>query len=211
MKRGLLLLLLFGAAGRILMAAQGLPCESCHGVKGPRWVTAPVCQSCHTGTALRNNGQIRFDTAFEAGGGVRQAVDTTFGVSAPARYTVATGHGGLKCVICHGEPHQDPHMKLLVECSACHQTPPHTTEGGPHGMHPIGEPWVAAHGLAVDETGVAACSKCHGKDGQGTVLSCAKAERKFKTIYGEKHFLPGVQIGCYSCHATSSRAQRGQR
>ena len=78
-------------------------------------------------------------------------------------------------------------------------------------MHPVGEPWVAAHGLAVDEIGVAACAKCHGKDGRGTVLSSTKAERKFKTIYGEKHFLPGAQIGCYSCHATSSRAPSVQR
>ena len=170
-------------------------------------MAAPLCQSCHTGTALLNNGRIRFDSAFEANGEVRQAVDATFGIGAGGRYTVATGHGGLRCQDCHGGPHQEPHAKRPAECISCHGTPPNITGGGPHGMHPVGEPWVVAHGLEVDTSGAASCSKCHGRDGRGTVLSRTQAERKFNTRYGVRHFLRGVQIGCYSCHTDNSRPQ----
>ena len=193
------------SGGRMLLATHGFPCVNCHGNPGRAWVAAPLCQSCHTGTALRNHGQIRFDSAFETNGEVRQAVDATFGVSAGARYTTARGHGGLKCEVCHGGPHQKPHAKLPAECVSCHSAPPNTTDGGPHGIHPLGEQWVVTHGLEVEATGASFCSKCHGKDGRGTVLSRTQAERGFKTRYGEKHFLKGAQIGCYSCHADNRR------
>ena len=75
---------------------------------------------------------------------MRKAADDTFGSSSEARYSLARGHGGLKCQACHGGPHQEPHGKLPADCSACHETRLSTTEGGPHGMHPVGEQWVGA-------------------------------------------------------------------
>jgi len=189
----------------LLLLAQGLSCSNCHGSSGPGRVAAPLCQSCHTGTALRNSGQIRFSSASEPDGGVRHAADSTFGVSDGTRYTLATGHGGLQCEVCHGEPHYEPHMKLVAGCADCHDVPPNTTDGGPHGLHPVGEPWVKAHGLVVDETGVATCLPCHGKDRRGTALSRTLSDRDFKTSYGEKRFPRGTEIGCYSCHADNKR------
>ncbi|HZT28708.1 MAG TPA: hypothetical protein VFA33_02405 [Bryobacteraceae bacterium] len=197
--------LLAALAWRSLAAAQGLACDACHGSPGPGRVAAPLCQSCHTGTALRNSGRIRFRSAMDESGKPRQAADATFGVPLNLRYAQATGHGGLKCVTCHGEPHQQPHARVLADCAPCHQKVD-TIEGGPHGLHPLGEQWIAAHGLAVDEAGAAACRKCHGTDERGTVLSRAQAERRFQTRYGEKRFARGTPIGCYSCHAGPSPA-----
>ena len=34
------------------------------------------------------------------------------------------------------------HVGPLAECTACHGSAPSTVDGGPHGMHPIGQRWV---------------------------------------------------------------------
>lgn len=102
-----------------------------------------MCQSCHTGTALQNNGAFRYDSVFTADGLTRVAVDATFATSpdAPAAglslYQFSVGHGGLSCAACHGSPHAEfpstqrndniqsiqhqGHVGMLVECT----TPPH--------------------------------------------------------------------------------------
>ena len=35
------------------------------------------------------------------------------------------------------------HAGVMVECTACHVTMPDSGNGGPHGMHPIGQGWVS--------------------------------------------------------------------
>ncbi len=166
-------------------------------------MAAPPCQSCHTGTALHNSGQIRFASVFDSSGKVRDAADATFGVARGVSYSAATGHGGLTCTVCHGGHHRKPHMKTAAECGACHQDVPDTVSGGPHGLHPVGAVWLRAHGIAVDEQGPSSCRSCHGRDGRGTVLSRALSERSFSTPYGLKRFARGTRIGCYSCHSQS--------
>ena len=89
---------------------------------------------------------------------------------------------------------------MLVECSACHGTQPVTANGGPHGMHTIGQAWVSAHHDLIDTIGVASCQPCHGVDYRGTVLSRAKAIRTFSGETGTKQVWVGFQIGCYMCH-----------
>ncbi|HZR83401.1 MAG TPA: Ig-like domain-containing protein [Candidatus Binatia bacterium] len=207
-----------------------IQCQNCHGtmsvVGAPDrmgWLQEPTCQSCHTGTATQNSGQIRYTSAFDASGQVRQAANATFATTpnAPAPglslYRFSTGHGGVKCEGCHGSTHAEfpsihasdnvqslqrqGHVGMLVECGACHGgAQPSTVSGGPHGMHPVGQIWVDRHPDVVESTGPAQCQACHGADYRGTVLSRAKANRTLTGEAGTKSFWRGFQIGCYTCH-----------
>jgi hypothetical protein len=217
-----------GAMGHAV-ASNGdlaMQCQSCHGsmsvVGDPDregWFDEPSCQSCHTGTAVHNNGQIRFADAFDPPGQLRQAVDDTFStnsdvpVAGSSLYRFSVGHGGLQCSACHGSTHAiypsshgndnlqikaiQSHEGTLVECSSCHGSQPNTNNGGPHGMHPLGSAWIEDHHDAPS-TG---CRDCHGTDARGTVLSRAHADRALNTgEFGTKHLWRGYQVSCYLCH-----------
>ncbi len=206
-----------------------IQCQSCHGgmaaVGDPArqgWFQEPNCQSCHTGTGTSNAGQIQFTSVFDASGNVRQAVDQTFATNpdtpAPglSLYRFSQGHGGLQCETCHGSTHAEyptshandnlqsiqlqGHDGVIAECSACHSTVPTTTNGGPHGLHPIGQTWVSAHQRAA-RGNLAQCQACHGTDYRGTVLSRVQVNRVINAgELGTRQFTSGTQIGCYSCH-----------
>ncbi|MBL8857505.1 MAG: hypothetical protein JNL28_03240 [Planctomycetes bacterium] len=214
------------------VAADGsmeMQCQSCHGhmaqVGDPAragWFQEPSCQNCHTGTATVNNGQIRYDTAFEPNGLERVAVSAVFATNpntpAPGLdlYRFSAGHGGLQCEACHGSTHAEypsahandnlqsialqGHSGVLADCTACHASMPNTVTGGPHGMHPISANWAEDHADVVEHGGVAQCRVCHGTDLRGTVLSRALGDRSFNNHFGLKQFWKGYQIGCYECH-----------
>ena len=139
-----------------------------------------------------------------------------------ALYRFSVGHGGLQCEACHGSTHAEfpsthlndnlrniqlqGHAGMMIECTACHVTMPNTPNGGPHGMHTIGQNWVGSHGdcdqLLAGRS--AACAICHGTDYRGTVLSRAQADRtltaSFDTNTITVNLYRGAQIGCYLCH-----------
>jgi hypothetical protein len=208
-----------------------IQCQSCHGsmsaVAAPTrtgWLNEPACQQCHTGTATHNNGEIRYTSALDITGQPRVAVDQTFATNPDtpgpgfSLYRFSNGHGGVNCEGCHGSTHAEfpsshrndniqsiqhqGHIGMLVECDSCHGTQPVTISGGPHGMHPIGQTWVATHGDAVGEGGnTTQCRACHGGDYRGTVLSRSQAIRTVTSEdVGSKQFWRGFQIGCYTCH-----------
>ncbi len=234
-----------GSTTRCLRGAMGaavapdgtmaMQCQSCHGsmlavgsATRSGWLDEPNCQNCHTGTAVANNGQIRYVNAFDSGAAPRQAVDATFAtnadVPAPGKslFRFSRGHGGLACEACHGSTHAEfptihandnvqsvavqGHVGMLVECAACHGSSPVTTDGGPHGMHPVGQAWVNAHANALEGgngnagVSVAGCQACHGADYRGTVLSRAQADRTL-VGFGTRQVFRGSIIGCYACHA----------
>jgi len=70
-----------GAMGSAVAAGElAMQCQNCHGsmsVVGSAsregWLDQPTCQNCHTGTAMHNNGQIRYTDAFDPPGQLRQA------------------------------------------------------------------------------------------------------------------------------------------
>jgi len=220
-----------GAMGKAV-AADGnmlMQCQSCHGSMSlvgsatrTGWLNEPNCQSCHTGTATQNNGQIRYTSIYDSNGNVRHAVNQTFATNpdTPAAglslYRFSRGHGGMYCEACHGSTHAEfptsqindniystqhqGHEGMLVECQACHVTVPSTVSGGPHGLHPIDQSWVYYHHDVVSSNPTS-CRACHGTDYTGTVLSYAKDSRTFDCgDLGTKSFWPGYRIGCYSCH-----------
>lgn len=220
-----------GAMGKAVApdGTLAMQCQSCHGnmskVADPArtgWLQEPACQSCHTGTAVQNNGQIRYTTVFEPNGTERVAVNQTFAtnpnvpVPGSSLYRFSFGHGGLACEACHGSTHAEypsfhysdnvqnqqmqGHSGMLVECGSCHAVVPSSATGGPHGMHRLGQSWVNGHGDYVQTVGTAACRDCHGLDYRGTVLSYSQADRTLSTKYGSKTFWRGYQVGCYACH-----------
>ena len=204
--------------------ANAVECQSCHGpmsaIAAPGrqgWLNEPACQSCHTGTATINSGQIVYTSAFTSGTIVRVAADQTFATNpnTPSAglslFRFSKEHGGLQCEACHGSTHAEfqtvnandnvqsvnlqGHVGVLAECTACHATMPNTINGGPHGMHPIGSSWVSTHQDVANGIQTT-CQPCHGTNYRGTILSRVQADR---TLAG-KLFPRGTVIGCYSCH-----------
>ena len=163
-------------------ASLSIQCQSCHGtmsmVGSPSrqgWFDEPTCQSCHTGTADNNAGQIRYLSSFDTPGHVRQAPSTVFATNpdtpAPgvSLFRFSTGHGDLQCEACHGSTHAifpsshanddirnvqlQGHGGTVAECSACHGSQPQTVNQGPHGMHPVGQQWIEDHKDAAEGGG----------------------------------------------------------
>jgi hypothetical protein len=222
------------------VAADGsmaIQCQSCHGSMSAvgaagrtGWLDEPNCQSCHTGTAVLNSGQIRFTSALDNSGRMRVPADSTFATSAgvPAAgfslYRFSTGHGGLQCSACHNSTHAEfpsritndnihsiqiqGHAGPISECVSCHNGYPSTVNGGPHGLHPIGQQWISDHHDQVEHNGALPCRECHGLDYRGTVLSQALGNRTLSTDYGVKQFWIGYQIGCFTCHNGPSNDDR---
>jgi hypothetical protein len=224
-----------GAMGGAVAAdgSMAMQCQGCHGNMSTvgsssrvGWFMEPVCQSCHTGTAAHNNGQIRYTSAFESNGQPRVAADTTFATqpNTPATglslYRFSAGHGGLQCEACHGSTHAEfpsthhsdnlrnlelqGHAGVMVECTACHAGMPNTVSGGPHGMHPLGSSWINSHPDLVEGSGAASCQACHGTDYRGTVLSRAHSDRSFTVGFDggsvTLNLFRGAVVSCYACH-----------
>lgn len=218
-----------GAMGSAVAAdgAYAMQCQSCHGnlarVGDPNrrgWLDEPACQNCHTGTATKNSGAIRFDSAFDAQGNFRAAADATFAtdpdvpVAGASLYRFSRGHRGLYCSACHGSTHAEfpstkandnafslalqGHVGMVSECTACHTSVPTSTSGGPHGLHPLGQSWISRHDNAA-EANLNGCRTCHGPDLRGTVLSRVLGDRTLNA-FGTKSWWRGFQVGCYNCH-----------
>ena len=196
-------------------------CSDCHGVtthvgdvaRNP-WLVEPSCQMCH-------NAGLRYKTTFETTGKWRVPADTTFATNANVPvagsdlYRFSTGHGKVFCSACHGSPHAEyptlrpndnvysiglqGHAGKIAECVVCHTSTPTTANGGPHGMHTIGQSWVSAHGDTADRNR-AACAYCHGADFRGTFLSATSMARTVKVEGGSKTLPAGHQVSCYDCH-----------
>jgi len=215
-----------GVMGRSVAPSGDLAiqCQSCHGqmsqvgsVNRTGWLDEPSCQACHTGDAVTNSGQIRYQTVFSSGNTMRTPVNQRFATvpNTPATgfslYRFSKGHGGLNCEACHNSTHaefpsiddtdnimsiqQQGYIGPIAECQSCHGISPNTVSGGPHGLHPLGQTWVSRH---PDNAG-ASCRTCHGTDYRGTVLSRSRTDRTLNA-FGSKVFWRGFQIGCYSCH-----------
>ena len=210
------------------MSAAGIECLDCHGTmtavgKSTRdpWVDEPLCQSCHTGDAVANHqGRIVRRTAYadDADTATPLVVANKRFAEQPGKlYRDSVGHGGVACISCHGSPHaewpsREPndniaatalqgHAGTITECSACHGSRLALTLKGPHGMHNVGgQAWVEGH-EDFFERSRASCQTCHGKLGQGTVISKTKADRVYALEEGGVvRLFRGTPVGCGHCH-----------
>jgi decaheme cytochrome c component MtrC/MtrF-like protein len=197
-------------------------CSNCHGTvtyagnpsRNP-WLVEPSCQLCH------QNSQ-RSTTAFDTGGLWRTVTDQTFAtnqnvpIAGSDLYRYSSGHGKMYCSACHGSPHSEyPTLQVndsvypmqeqgyvakITECSVCHTSVPVTPNGGPHGVHTLGQSWVTAH-HDYAQNHLASCAYCHGSNYRGTALSVSKVARTFNVDDGRtKTFSAGHQFSCYDCH-----------
>lgn len=216
-----------GATTKCLRGAMGkqsnIQCQSCHGSMAAvgahgrnGWLDEPNCQACHQGGKRYTTAVTDMQT-----GTLRAALDTRFATTpntpAPgvSLYRFSTGHGKMQCEACHGSTHAiypsshpednlqsiavQGHEGTIAECTACHDTVPRTTSGGPHGMHSVGQYWVGAHG-GIAEHNRTQCAACHGSDYRGSMLSKTSSSRSFGTEWGTKHFSAGHAVSCYDCH-----------
>lgn len=203
-------------------AMRGVLCSECHGtlsyagnpVRNP-WLVEPSCQLCHQSSQ-------RYGTAFDNSGNWRPVLDQTFAtnpnvpIQGSNLYRFSSGHGNVYCSGCHGSPHAEyptvqpndsvypkylqGYVAKVTECKVCHTNVPVTGNGGPHGVHTIGQAWVTGHENYA-QGHLADCAYCHGADYRGSPLSTAKVVRKFNAgEYGTKSFPAGHQFNCYDCH-----------
>ncbi|WP_295543659.1 cytochrome c3 family protein [uncultured Thiohalocapsa sp.] len=150
------------------------------------------------------------------------------------------GHGGLSCEGCHGSthaiwPNANPwandnktamdlqgHTGTIIECSTCHDGDLGNTLGGPHGMHPVGGTRFADGGHEdLAERSKDACRACHGRNGEGTVLSRTAVDRTFTIEECENGTLcpdgeyenftvrltRGQPVSCAMCHENELRTE----
>ncbi len=216
-----------GATTKCLRGAMGkqsnIQCQSCHGsmkAVGQHgrngWLDEPNCQSCHQEGKRHTEAVTN-----QATGTLRSAIDNRFATNANtpqagvSMYRFSKGHGGMQCSSCHGSTHAiypsshaednlqsiavQGHEGTIAECTACHDTMPNTSTGGPHGMHSVGQSWVSGH-EDVAEHNSAQCKSCHGSDYRGSVLSKTFSARSLRTEWGTKNFPAGHQVSCYDCH-----------
>ncbi len=205
------------ANGNMLMG-----CQSCHGkmsavgsASRTGWLQEPACQSCH------HDGK-RETNALDASGNPLIQSDTRFATNAGAPmagynlFRFSKGHGDLQCEACHGATHAEypsshvndnvlsmdtqGHVGAIRECGSCHKTVPATLDGGPHGMHTIGDAWVSAHANQVKNAGSQSCTYCHGADYRGTVLSQVKMAKSFSADGKTANYVAGQAVTCYDCH-----------
>jgi len=147
----------------------------------------------------------------------------------PMLFRVSKGHEGVFCEACHGSthgiwPNKNPaandnvaakqlqgHTGVIAECSTCHTGDLGINLDGPHGMHPVG---TAGNDFAdgghedLAERNPDACRACHGRNGEGTVLSAMAQDRVLqcdeRTAFcpdGNSVLFPNDhQVGCTECH-----------
>lgn len=179
------------------------------------WLTEPACQMCH-------QNSLRYTTTLDSSDHWRKSTDQTFATNqnVPSTgfelYRYSKGHGAIYCSSCHGSPHAEfpttqandnvysttlqGYKGVIRECQVCHNPIPMTLNGGPHGMHTVGQDWVTSHHDYVHGN-QAACQYCHGGDYRGTFLSQLKTKKTFDAgDYGIKTFTAGHMISCYDCH-----------
>jgi len=200
-----------------------LQCQSCHGsmlkVGAPGrtgWIDLPSCHYCHY-LSDATGSYVRDTSVFDPSGNYRQV--TSIFTTGPSLYKVsAGGHGNMQCEACHGSTHAEyatseandnvqsiifqGHKGTIAECSVCHRSfsLPITKDGGPHGLHTIGQAWVNNHhGFAADN--LTQCATCHGNNYRGTILSKTFTGRTFTTKgSGLKRYVKGTKVSCYDCH-----------
>jgi hypothetical protein len=203
-----------------------MECQSCHGSMATvgnkarnGWFDMPKCQSCH-------HDGTRETVAINADGTFKTWTDTLFASNAdtPAvgtsLYRFSTGHGNLQCEACHNSTHAEftdkpsangnqvndnlrainaqGYAAAIRECTVCHTTMPSSVNGGPHGMHTIGQAWVSSHhsDSTFQTEPKTTCFYCHGTTSAGSPLAVVK---ETKTL-NNKSFAAGTRITCWSCH-----------
>lgn len=206
-----------------------MECQSCHGsmktvgnLARNGWFDMPTCQSCHH-DGLRETVAINANGTFKAWSDVRFASNANTPAAGVSLFRFSTGHGNMQCEACHNSTHAEftdkpstngnsvndnrravaaqGYAAAIRECTVCHTSMPSTTNGGPHGMHPIGASWVSRHENVVSSSNRADCLYCHGSTSAGSPLAVIKVAKTFSVGDGRtKSFAVNERVTCWSCH-----------
>lgn len=137
----------------------------------------------------------------------------------PALYRLSKGHSGIFCEGCHGSTHAEwpvppessasipndnmaatrlqGHTGTIMECTVCHAARSLPVSlGGPHGMHPVNDSGFVGGHEDIVSANRSQCQACHGRTGQGTVLSKVAATRTL----GGRTLNAGYLVSCGTCH-----------
>ena len=149
-------------------------------------------------------------------GDTRFATQMNVPMSGKNLYRYSQGHGTAYCSGCHGSPHAEyptlqandnvysttlqGHAGKIDDCTVCHTNLPVSLNGGPHGLHNIGQSWVTAH-HDYAKSNLTSCATCHGADYRGSALAKTSVARKFTVDDGRtKSYAAGQMVTCYDCH-----------
>jgi hypothetical protein len=206
-----------------------MECQSCHGsmrtvgdAARAGWFDMPKCQSCHH-DGKRETVAINPDGTFKTWADRRFASQDNTPAANVSLYRFSTGHGGLQCEACHNSTHAEFTNKPSVnnnqvndnlraiaaqgyaaairECTVCHASTPSSVNGGPHGMHEIGQSWVTRHHDSVNSSNRADCFYCHGSTSAGSPLAVVKVAKTFRTEDSRtRSFAAEDRVTCWSCH-----------
>ena len=206
-----------------------MECQSCHGsmetvgnTAREGWFDMPTCQSCHH-DGKRETVAINTDGTFKSWGDTRFASNADTPSAGWSLFRFSTGHGKLQCEACHNSTHAEYTNKAsannnqvndnlnaieaqgyaasIRECTVCHTSMPNSINGGPHGMHNLGESWVKGHHDVFDSTAKSTCYYCHGTTSSGSPLAMVKISKTFNIGDSRtKTFAADERVTCWSCH-----------
>lgn len=206
-----------------------MECQSCHGsmlTVGNQaregWFDMPTCQSCHH-DGQRETVAINPDGTFKSWTDARFASNADTPSAGWSLFRFSTGHGNMQCEACHNSTHAEytdkpsangnevndnqgaimaqGYAAAIRECTVCHPTMPSSINGGPHGMHNLGQAWVTSHHDAFNSTSKSTCYYCHGTTSTGSPLAVIKVTKTFNNGDGRsKTFAPDERVTCWSCH-----------
>ena len=206
-----------------------MECQSCHGsmlTVGNKarqgWFDMPTCQSCHH-DGTRETVAIKTDGTFKSWADARFASNTDTPSTGWSLFRFSTGHSKLQCEACHNSTHAEftdkpsangnqandvasavkaqGYAAAIRECTVCHTTMPNSINGGPHGMHNLGQTWVSSHHDAFNSTSKESCYYCHGTTSSGSPLAVIKVAKTFNIgDRGIKTLAPNSRVTCWSCH-----------
>jgi len=220
-----------GAMGNAINTAgeHTMECQSCHGsmtTVGNKaregWIDMPTCQSCHH-DGIRETTAINTDGTFKTWPDARFASNPDTPEQNISLYRFSTGHGALQCEACHNSTHAEftnlssttdnqkndnlqainaqGYAAAIRECTVCHTTMPNSANGGPHGMHNLGQSWVTAHQGSFGTVNKTTCYYCHGNTASGSPLAVIKVAKTFNIEdRGSKTFAANERVTCWSCH-----------
>lgn len=206
-----------------------MECQSCHGSMSTvgnaarnGWFDMPGCQSCHH-DGKRETVAINPDGTFKTWTDARFASNPDTPAQGMSLFRYSTGHGKMQCEACHNATHAEftsapsasgnqvndnlqaikaqGYAASIRECTVCHATMPSSVNGGPHGMHYLGQSWVTAHHDAFNVVPKSSCNYCHGNTSSGSPLAVIKIAKTFNIgDAGSKTFAAETRVTCWSCH-----------
>lgn len=206
-----------------------MDCQSCHGSMATvgnkardGWFDMPTCQACHH-DGKRETVAINGDGTFKTWADTRFASNPDTPSQGLSLYRFSTGHSKVQCEACHNSTHAEftdkpsasgnqvndnlqainaqGYAAAIRECTVCHTAMPTSVNGGPHGMHNLGQSWVTGHHDAFNTTSKASCNYCHGTTSSGSPLAVIKVQKTFNIgDRGSKTFAVNERVTCWSCH-----------